>query len=689
METIMNTASSFKFTAEQKEQIIAKAMEFLPKYEFKSGHHYAPTREGLSEIIRVHQKNKGWLYDLFMKHPNYNGKGQIVLTEQYNRKTDHGLIAEFGRFIYDIMYRWNNSIENKASHNFEVGEKVTIKNASGICKLWYQGMNKYVGEQHTITEDWGDSYLLDTEEKILFDDSCFMEVKGEKEDTREPYTRLQMDFFRYLGQEERAIQFADEYLVNLINEAFPWVKAHLNQKVSRIVNRICKKYGFDKEEGFNRKYTQFADAINPLKVTRYTIISINIFDFWTMSFGKDWQSCHTIDKTNLRRGAGTGYSGCYSAGTESYMLDGASFVVYIIDKDYDGDEFEFQDKLSRQMFHIGEDKLIQGRLYPQDNDTGSADTYKQIREIVQRVIAECYEVDNLWKNVRGTSECESVTYSEGRHYRDYEEFENCNVSYLRREGCELNKNRITIGHETICPQCGEWHDDTSERIVCDDCAEALICEECGAVINREYGYIETEEGFIFCDPCCAERAGYVYCNNDEHWHRESNSYVFRDNYDDCYYYDYWNERIETEDGNEYWTAENAQEDGYTQTYDGEWYPSDEVYYCEECHEYVHESDWDTEKEMCDDCAAKNITVGTKIRVVNDGKIYPSYKEWLEENGAEEYLDRFHMDEAPSKGDHGEIIAKGFHPTSGKKMYGILVGENVYVIGYDGVEREVA
>jgi len=82
-------------------------------------------------------------------------------------------------------------------------------------------------------------------------------------------------------------------------------------------------------------------------------------------------------------------------------------------------------------------------------------------------------------------------------------------------------------------------------------------------------------------------------------------------------------------------------------------------------------------------------LGTKIRVVNDGKIYPSYKEWLEENGAEEYLDRFHMDEAPSKGDHGEIIAKGFHPTSGKKMYGILVGENVYVIGYDGVEREVA
>lgn len=688
METIMKHESTFTFTDEEKKAMIAKAMEFLPKYEYRSGCSYRPTEYALDKIITTHMKNKGWLYDLFKKHPNYNGKGQIVLSEQYSRKTDYRIINMFGDFIVSLMRRWNESIDNKVSHNFEVGEKVTIKSAKGLTRIWYDGMDKYVGQTFTIKEDWGDAYTLDTDEYILFDDECFVEERGEKEDKRVPFTREQMNFFSELYYTENAIQFADERLVEKINTAFPWVRAHDHQKVSRIVNRICKKYGFDKEEGFTRRYTQFADAINPLKVTRWTILSLNIFDYWTMSFGKDWQSCHTIDKTNLRRNCGDGYSGCYSAGTESYMLDGSSFVVYIISRDYNGDEFEFEDKLSRQMFHIGEDKLIQGRLYPQDNDTGASETYKEIREIVQRVIAECYGVDNLWTNKKGTDWCDEVTDSYGHHYRDYTCYDNCNVSFLKRDGSEPNMNRIAIGHNAICPQCGEEHDMES-YIICDECSDELYCDECGRSVSRGDAII-TSDGSVFCDSYCAERYGYVRCENNGEWMYGDNEHVFQDCYDENYYYDYWNERIVTEDGREYWDAENAELDGYCCTDDGEWYPEDEVFYCRECGRKVHESEWNKEMETCDDCAANNsIRVGTKIRVVDDGKIYSAYKEWLEENASDDDVSKFKFGESPANGDHGTIIAVGNHERSGKKLYGIEVNGTVYVIGYDGVEREVA
>ena len=73
------------------------------------------------------------------------------------------------------------------------------------------------------------------------------------------------------------------------------------------------------------------------------------------------------------------------------------------------------------MFHYGNDKLIQGRVYPQDNDGVNA-VYKEIRPIVQRVIAEILDVPNLWRNVKGTGICNDMTIHTGTHFRDVLEF---------------------------------------------------------------------------------------------------------------------------------------------------------------------------------------------------------------------------------------------------------------------------
>ena len=411
-------------------------------------------------------------------------------------------------------------------------------------------------------------------------------------------------------------QFVTEDDEQTLNEAFPDMqrKPHKGAKVSRTIRQICKEYGMDTDPGFNKAYTRFADAINPLKVERYTIISVNPIDYLTMSFGWSWQSCHTIDKTQKNHSGGENYSGCYSAGTLSYMLDSTSVVVYTVDRDYDGNQFELQPKISRQMFHIGEDKIIQGRLYPQGNDVGADATYRQMREIVQRVVSGWFGWDNLWINKKGTPKvddghiyknltCTEVITTEGLHYEDYKYFSNCNVSY-RGGGREKNVKRITVGHQGICPTCGEWKIDDSEYIICGDCRNMVVCAHCGSHISVGNAIL-TGNGEYFCDEICVENSDYVYCTNVHQYRRETDDDVMYDDYLEEWQYDesgYWGDAVYAEDGSTFCNTENAEAAGYIMTDDGLWYPDDSVVYCEHCRRMVHIRKYNMEYDCCNDCA---------------------------------------------------------------------------------------
>ena len=270
------------------------------------------------------------------------------------------------------------------------------------------------------------------------------------------------------------------------------------QKFSRIIGKFCRKLGIDKLEDYQQKFAKFGDDINELAIRRHTVISINPIDYLTMSFGNSWSSCHTIDKLNDRN-CPNSYRGMYSGGTLSYMLDGASIVFYTVDKKYDGTNFEFEPKVNRCMFHIGEDKIIQGRVYPQNND-GDQTIYNEIRAIMQKTVSEMLNTNNLWIIKQGTSTCDTMSDSCGAHYRDYLHFSNCNVSWLKpSEGKLKNTNRIKIGHKGICPKCGEEHSNC-DSIICNDCfAEVKRCPHCGRRVG-ENDHIEID-GQIYCSNC--------------------------------------------------------------------------------------------------------------------------------------------------------------------------------------------
>ena len=355
--------------------------------------------------------------------------------------------------------------------------------------------------------------------------------------------------------------------------------------------------------GWNQQFAAFADAINPLDIPATVIISVNPIDFYTMSFGKGWASCHTIDKQGRRRGDDAhNYQGMYCGGTESYMLDGSSIIVYTLPADWDGEHPEKEDKIKRCVFYVGEDKLVQSRLYPDGRDGGDNSIAESIRAIVQRVIANMFEAPNLWSLKRGTCECSEVTESFGPHYRDYLNYDDCNVSYMKRIDGYRNARPIKIGVPMIiCPSCGERHY-TNDNIFCRPCYEdGVECAGCGSIIPRENAY--EIDGDWYCEDCV------LFCEDCEEYHpanecEEINVWGCRQNewrvvcdecredytysvHDDLYIPN--DEVVETEEGNSYapdsdgWI--NCDNCGECHDYDNMTYDEEtDAYYCADCYE---------------------------------------------------------------------------------------------------------
>lgn len=315
-----------------------------------------------------------------------------------------------------------------------------------------------------------------------------------------------LDELRYYSE-----QFLTEEIAKIIKSDFSDIKGiAAGQKTSRAVNKICKLLEIDKNSDYEKEYAKYSDAINPLDQVRHTILSINPVDYLLSSNGNSWSSCHTLDKNNPN-----GFSGCHCSGTMSYLLDGTTMVYYQVDKEYDGNDLEFQPKIIRQLFHYENGVLVQGRLYPQCND-GQNSLYTPIRAQLQKIIADCLVVPNLWRKKGGTDACCSAINSEGTHYRDYMYQKECSVSKIVKmipKG-RVDNRMMTVGHDIYCVNCGDYHD-MEQTLLCEDCYESYgdcdshRCCSCGDRYDVEDMYIIDNEWYCcdcttFCD-CCDER----------------------------------------------------------------------------------------------------------------------------------------------------------------------------------------
>lgn len=429
---------------------------------------YKYTEDALDTIIDIWATNKSNLIAAFKKHPNYiEGKFMIAFSKDYTRVTDIQETINFSGWLeFSVIPRLFDKVPT------EIREKTIAEKKCFLPDAIYAFLTHLNDiAQRTITED----------------------------------TALR------------------------INTMLPNIHAHAGQKTSRVINKICTYLGFNKHEDYNRAFSRYADALSPLTIKRHTALSLNPLDYLTMSFGNSWASCHTIDKENKRE-MPNNYSGCYSSGTISYMLDPSSMVLYTVDASASGDELWNEPKINRQMFHYGEEKLVQGRLYPQDNDGAQGEElYNSYRAIVQEIMSQILEVPNLWVVSKGISAADRFICSYGTHYQDYNHYNNCTLSRIK--GSE-NDECFEVGHDPICVYCGREHD--CEDNIC--CCAILRCSDCGDELD------EDEAIYVDGEPYCRDCVSYCECcesyHREEEFYIESeNSYVcencFNEYYDTC------------------------------------------------------------------------------------------------------------------------------------------------------------
>lgn len=608
---------SYTYPESVREKLMKTSLNLLHKY------HYEATRKGVGTIFDEMLLNKGWLINLLRRHPNWNEEKQmIIFSETYTKPRDQREVDDWCEWIKGNIGSTAAALKEEkfGPHSYadvkrytdHLGDIWSTMRRARLCGVTaaYNGM----GLDEVAREMARYNELLERYQRECYTTYGCAYTKT----SRRNYIAVQK-FADLISEFQSPI--VDDYFVGRVKAIFDQtefeIRAVVGQKVTKVINQFARKVGFDKivemkrkrngemkDYGWNYRFAQIGDAVNPHTYVRHTCISVNAVDFWTMSFGRHWASCHTIDKEDERDNGGHSYRGCYSSGTESYMLDGSSVVFYLVDEKYDGTDFELQDKMKRCMFHIGQDKIVQGRVYPDGRDGGDEGLSAQFRGIMQKVIADCLGVPNSWKLLKGSSNCDKYTDSYGTHYRDYIEYEDGTVSLLKQAG-GFNEDPVMIGHDPICPVCGCEHD-TEEWITCDDCRDVHTCERCGCVIEDGNGIYDEDTGNWYCSASCAEWEDCYYCENVDEWHSRN---VYYDDYCNEHFYDPCGEYVVAYDGSTFRNAEIAEEAGYREV-DGDWYhvDGDHIVYCDHCNNWVLASNYNYELDCCNDCAERESEV---------------------------------------------------------------------------------
>lgn len=523
----------WELSAELRQKLVDEMVSLLIQY----GHHASP--KGCGAVVDEWAKNKLPMIKMFQNHPNWDGeKLQIVFDYDYSLQKDESLIKHFFDLWNETYYfskhlRVQQVIEgysyNGLRRNLQfIDDLISISSRAAMGGIEGATENdkmfsvndlllkgKTVAEWATererlkrIKESFASVYTRESETRASkFDSFC----DWAEEITNDLLTAEQAEYVNsHFSADIRAKEgMKTSRMVNkYLSSNFPEIKeivgykevAHADEE-GHIVNETKAYNAYEKE------YASYSDAINPIKVRRHTVISLNPIDYLTMSFGNSWSSCHTIDRGNLRRIKAQNHTstfrGMCCGGCLSYMLDSCSAVVYTVDSEYKGDHLELEPKINRNMIHFHNGIMIQGRMYPQSFDYGAEDLYEQFRNIEEKVIADCIGTPNLWKYKGGTGECRNViSGTKGNNYEDYFSFDRVGVCYLKDNGMYVEpSDDFYIGHPGVdtvygveysykdelsrdhwespvpqheCACCGDIHPETEMHLIDD----SWYCEDC-------------------------------------------------------------------------------------------------------------------------------------------------------------------------------------------------------------------
>lgn len=389
------------------------------------------TEHGVCVLLDTYFTNKEPLIKLFMTSKHYIGDMRIAVEKEFDRDIDWRELSRIFTYIHENLY---------------TDDMLKFTDNKGKTMFDYLRTGKKVLNIADLTDTKAQKKKRTEMQQFHPDDGS----------TMDSYTKLQTftTYMNYFRNTPKSVM-PDDYQAA---EKAPLLKA--GTKMSRAFNKVCTFYGVDKLHPetidgkivypYNRVFAEYADMVSDLKRKMQFVISLNPLDYLTMSNGVNWKSCHRIS------------DGCYKAGTISYMLDTTSIITFVVKEI--NDNIHKIPKVYRQMYHYKDNLFVQSRLYPQGND-GATNLYDQFRELVIKEFSSLLKVKGEWTHKVGREECTRHIYSIGKHYHDYEYRDDVGIFYPTSKESDIQNLIMTVGHETICANCGCTFDDSSRYLV--------------------------------------------------------------------------------------------------------------------------------------------------------------------------------------------------------------------------------
>lgn len=460
--------------------------------------HDIPYKWGIvrNNIVNEWYERKSGLIDLLSRHPNWDDDCLAIVWERdYQRELDEDAFCVAYSYIYNRII--DNLFCGKEMKVVRLHLRAAEENKKLTC---CRGLT---APDDTGWLDFTDCAMQD----ILPSDSFIDPDTGEVKELPFPWHRL-----------DRNIA-----ITSFVNAEFQQmfakqgIKTQIGEKMSRAFGKLFRKWGVTNwvditgKNMYEYHFAKLADALNPLSITRHTVLSVHPCDYLLMSNGTGWRSCHNID------------DGCYCAGTWSYMLDDLSMIFYTVDASFDNCDKNIYTakKIMRQMFFYKQGLLHQSRLYPQDSD-GDKITNDTFRSAVQEVIAFCEDNPNLWRLITGDAGREYCCTAYGAlQYPDYK-YEYCNLSttsLLKAFGDNV-PDKIYIGAPPVCPVTGKEYYDAEAMV-----GNIVRCSDCERWEVRDFCY-ELPNGDYVCEDCYNEH--YTICECCEEIQRKSDCFITAD-----------------------------------------------------------------------------------------------------------------------------------------------------------------
>lgn len=276
------------------------------------------------------------------------------------------------------------------------------------------------------------------------------------------------------------------------------IKVEKNCKVSRILGRIAKEIGLEKEyEEFRIKHSQI---LNTKEITGELVLSIHPFDYLTMSDNDcGWDSCMSWRH----------HEGEYRQGTIEMMNSPTVLVAYLRNPNDitlpNGNPWS--NKQWRELFIVDEDIICNVRAYPYNNDTLTDTIIAKLRDLAEKNLGWTYSNNSICdipfeKFIFGTN----FMYND--FDRDDENTYHCVYNTLNFSKC------VHYSGPDMCIFCGNINVVNSEnKVVCEDCYNPLYCDECGikiSTVNNDDYYTTRDYHYICAD--CYENANLTKCD---------------------------------------------------------------------------------------------------------------------------------------------------------------------------------